>query len=118
MAQKVQVLLVDDLDGGEAAETVKFGLDGMNYEIDLSDSNAQGLRDALATYVGKARKLGRGGVARSGAAPRNRGTSSAASDREQNRAIREWAKRKGLDISDRGRISADIVERYHAEAGR
>ncbi|BCJ27766.1 Lsr2 family protein [Actinocatenispora sera] len=118
MAQKVQVLLVDDLDGGEAAETVKFGLDGMNYEIDLSDSNAQGLRDALATYVEKARKLGRGGVARGGAAPRNRGTSSAASDREQNRAIREWAKRKGLDISDRGRISADIVERYHAEAGR
>jgi hypothetical protein len=118
VAQKVQVLLVDDLDGGEAAETVKFGLDGMNYEIDLSDSNAQGLRDALATYVGKARKLGRGSVARSGAAPRNRGTSSAASDREQNRAIREWAKRKGLDISDRGRISADIVERYHAEAGR
>jgi hypothetical protein len=118
VAQKVQVLLVDDLDGGEAAETVKFGLDGMNYEIDLSDENARGLCDALATYVGKARKLGRGGVARGGAAPRNRGTSSAASDREQNRAIREWAKRKGLDISDRGRISADIVERYHAEAGR
>ena len=118
MAQKVQVLLVDDLDGGEASETVKFGLDGMNYEIDLSDANAQGLRDALAGYVGKARKLGRGTAGRGGAATRTRGTSSAASDREQNRAIREWAKRQGLEISDRGRISADIMERYQAEAGR
>ncbi|HEY3503269.1 MAG TPA: Lsr2 family protein [Actinocatenispora sp.] len=118
MAQKVQVLLVDDLDGGEAEETVKFGLDGTNYEIDLSEGNARQLRDALAKYVGVARKTGRAGAARGTAAPRNRAGSSAASDREQNRAIREWAKRQGLEISDRGRISADIVERYHAEAGR
>lgn len=116
MAQKVQVILVDDLDGGEAEETVKFGLDGANYEIDLSNSNAQKLRSALAQYVGSARRAARAGAAR-GTGPRNRG-GSATSDREQNRAIREWAKRKGLEISDRGRISADIVERYHAEAGR
>ncbi|WP_203664486.1 histone-like nucleoid-structuring protein Lsr2 [Actinocatenispora rupis] len=118
MAQKVQVLLVDDLDGGDAEETVKFGLDGTNYEIDLSGDNARALRDTLAKYVGVARKTGRAAAARGAAAPRNRGGSSAASDREQNRAIREWAKRQGLEISDRGRISADIVERYHAEAGR
>ncbi|MGA8117626.1 MAG: Lsr2 family protein [Actinocatenispora sp.] len=118
MAQKVQVLLVDDLDGGEAEETVKFGLDGTNYEIDLSDANAQTLRDALASYVGVARKVGRAASVRGGTAPRNRAASSAASDREQNRAIREWAKRKGLEISDRGRISQEIVDRYHAEAGR
>lgn len=117
MAQKVQVLLVDDLDGGEAEETVKFGIDGTNYEIDLSDSNAHALRDALAQYVGVARKMGRASTVR-GVAPRNRGASSATSDREQNRAIREWAKRKGLEISDRGRISQEIVDRYHAEAGR
>lgn len=116
MAQKVQVLLVDDLDGGEAEETVKFGLDGTNYEIDLSGSNAQTLRDALATYVGVARKVGRAASVRGGG--RARAASSAASDREQNRAIREWAKRKGLEISDRGRISQEIVDRYHAEAGR
>jgi DhnA family fructose-bisphosphate aldolase class Ia len=116
VAQKVQVILLDDLDGGEAEETVKFGLDGASYEIDLSSSNAKKLRDALAQYVGSARKLGRASVART-AAPRNRGAATS-SDREQNRAIREWAKRKGLEISDRGRISQDIVDRYHAEAGR
>jgi hypothetical protein len=116
VAQKVQVLLVDDLDGGDAEETVKFGIDGTNYEIDLSGSNAQALREALGQYVGVARKVGRAASVR-GAVPRNRG-GSATSDREQNRAIREWAKRKGLEISDRGRISQEIVDRYHAEAGR
>lgn len=117
MAQKVQVLLVDDLDGGEAAETVKFGLDGTNYEIDLSDVHAKSLRDSLAQYVTSARRIGKASSTRP-AAPRNRGGVGASSDREQNRAIREWAKRKGLEISDRGRISQDIVDRYHAEAGR
>lgn len=117
MAQKVQVLLVDDLDGGEAKETVKFGLDGVNYEIDLSDSNAQGLRDALATYVEKARKLGRASTGRATAA-RSRGTSTSSSDREQNRAMREWARRNGYkNVSDRGRISQEIQDAYNARAG-
>lgn len=116
MAQKVQVLLVDDLDGGEAAETVRFGLDGTNYEIDLSDAHAKTLRDAIAEYVKVGRRTGRSTTGRA-AATRGRAAASTG-DREQNRAIREWAKRKGLEISDRGRISAEIVDRYHAEAGR
>ena len=117
MAQKVQVLLVDDLDGGEAAETVRFGLDGASYEIDLSDAHAKALRDALAQYVEKARKVGRAGAARA-AAPGRKGAPVSTGDREQNRAIREWAKRRGKNVSDRGRISQEIIDQYHAEAGR
>jgi nucleoid-associated protein Lsr2 len=116
VAQKVQVLLVDDLDGGEAAETVRFGLDGANYEIDLSEGHAKALRDALGQYADKARKVGRAAGTRSAAG--RKGGAAGTGDREQNRAIREWAKRKGLEISDRGRISQEIVDRYHAEAGR
>jgi hypothetical protein len=111
VAQKVQVILVDDLDGDTANETVSFGLDGTSYEIDLSTKNAEKLRGAFAAYVGVARKAGRssGRNARAG-----RGTSSAAADREQNQAIRAWAKKKGLKVSERGRIPAEIVEKYHA----
>jgi len=111
MAQKVEVRLIDDLDGKEANETITFGLDGSNYEIDLSTRNAGKLRDALATYVGTARKAGKT-QARTG---RGRsGTGSASADREQNQAIREWAKKKGLNVNERGRIPAEIVEKYHA----
>jgi len=111
MAQKVEVRLIDDLDGKEANETITFGLDGSNYEIDLSTKNAGKLRDALATYVGAARKAGKT-QARTG---RGRsGTGSASADREQNQAIREWAKKKGLSVNERGRIPAGIVEKYHA----
>ncbi len=115
MAQKVQLLLVDDLDGGEAGETVRFGLDGVTYEMDLSEKNATALREALAPYTGAARRLGRNAAK----AARGRGGSGpATTDREQNRAIREWAKRKGLEVSERGRISQDVVKQYEAEAGR
>jgi hypothetical protein len=110
VAQKVQVILVDDLDGGTASETVSFALDGTAYEIDLSAKNAEKLRDAFAAYVGVARKAGR-------ASTRNaRGSrgGTAAADREQNQAIRAWAKKKGLKVSERGRIPAEIVEKYHA----
>ncbi|GAA0510620.1 Lsr2 family protein [Saccharopolyspora subtropica] len=114
MAQKVTVTLVDDLDGGQADETVEFGLDGVSYQIDLSAENAAELREALANYVSNARRAGGrkkpgprpGGGARSGG-----GSTSA--DREQNQAIREWARKRGLKVSDRGRIPADIVEQYH-----
>jgi hypothetical protein len=109
VAQKVQVILVDDLDGGSANETVSFSLDGTSYEIDLSTKNAEKLRDAFASYVGAARKAGR--TSRNIRAGR---TSSAAADREQNQAIRSWAKKKGLKVSERGRIPADIVEKYHS----
>lgn len=120
MAQKTLVLLVDDLDGGEAEETVPFSIDGTSYEIDLSAANASKFRDSLADYVGAARKAGRGGGGGSGAkaAPRARsGGGTAAVDREQSQAIRSWAKRKGLKVSERGRIPANIVEQFHAEAG-
>ena len=117
MAQKVQVLLVDDLDGGEATETVSFALDGSAYEIDLSKKNADVLRDAFAKYVGAARKAGRSGASsggRSSSAGRSRG--SAAMDRDQAAAIRSWAKKQGLKVSDRGRIPASIIEQYNQSA--
>ena len=113
MAQKVQVLLVDDLDGGEASETVSFGLDGTSYEIDLSKGNADALRESLAKYVGGARKIGRA-AARSASGGRSRATGSAAIDRDQAAAIRAWAKKQGLKVSDRGRIPANIIEQYNA----
>jgi hypothetical protein len=108
VAQKVQVLLVDDIDGGEAIETVSFALDGSSYEIDLSADNASALRDSLAKWVGAARKAGRSSSARS--AGRGR---SAAADREQTQAIRAWARKQGHKVNDRGRIPADIVAAYN-----
>jgi len=117
VARREIVVLEDDLDGGKADETVKFALDGIQYEIDLSEKNAQKLRTVFADYVGHGRKVGRGGVVVGGrAASRTRGGATA--DREQNRAIRAWAKRKGKSISDRGRIPQDIVDEYNADAGR
>lgn len=115
MAQKVTVQLVDDVDGSEAEATVEFGLDGVNYTIDLSTDNAAELRDALATYVASARRTGgrkrTGGKAKSTTS----GKSSQApttSDRERNQAIREWARQQGMQVSDRGRIPSEIVEAY------
>ncbi|HUR75492.1 MAG TPA: Lsr2 family protein [Sporichthya sp.] len=104
MAQKTLVILEDDLEGGEAAETVSFSLDGVAYEIDLSVKNAAKLRDALAAYVGSARRVG--GRASRGKAKTNRTGNARTSD------IREWARSTGLDVSERGRIPASIVEQY------
>ena len=118
MARRTIQVLTDDLDGGEAEETVKFGLDGVQYEIDLSADNASKIRDILAPYVGAGRKIGRGGVVPGGRAAAARVRGGAAADRDQNRAIREWAQAKGIPVSDRGRIKQQIVDRYHAEAGR
>jgi hypothetical protein len=101
VAQKVNIVLVDDLDGSEATETVTFGLDGSAYEIDLSDKNAKKLRDALSLYTASARRSGR-------RQPRS-GTGRSSADTA---AIRSWAKSKGYEVSDRGRISADILEAY------
>ena len=116
MAQVTEVRLVDDLDGGDADETVKFALDGVQYEIDLSEKNAGKLRELFDPYIQAGSKVGRGGVVVGGRAARGRG--SAAADREQNKAIRAWAKKEGRDISDRGRIPQEIVDEYHAKAGR
>ena len=115
VARREIVVLEDDLDGGTADETVKFGLDGALYEIDLSKENAAKLRDSFAVYISGARKAGRGGVVIGG---RSASRGSAAADREQNKAIRAWAKRKGKTISGRGRIPQGIVDEYHAAAGR
>jgi Lsr2 len=113
VAQKVQVLLLDDLDGSEAQETVTFSLDGTSYEIDLSKGNAGNLRDALAKYVGAARKAGRTAAARQSSG-RSRASGGAAIDRDQAAAIRAWAKKQGLNVSDRGRIPASIIEQYNS----
>ncbi|GAA5176301.1 Lsr2 family protein [Pseudonocardia eucalypti] len=110
MAQQVLVSLVDDLDGQVAQETVEFGLDGKSYEIDLSSENAGRLRDTLAQFIAAARRPGnaRRRPAGGAAVPRR-----AAADREQNQAIREWARERGMKVSDRGRIPADLLEAYH-----
>lgn len=112
MAQKVTVTLVDDLDGGTAEETVEFGIDGVTYEIDLSNDNAVKLRDALAGYVAHARRAG-GRRRASAAAPKRSAGGRASVDREQNAAMREWARKNGYKVSDRGRIPAEVVEAYH-----
>jgi hypothetical protein len=108
MAQKVQVLLVDDLDGSEATETVTFGLDGVSYEIDLSGGNAGRLRDELAHYVEHARKVSAANAQRSRRRPRT------GAGREQSARIREWAKANGYKVNERGRIPANIVAEYEA----
>jgi hypothetical protein len=112
MAQQVLVSLVDDIDGSEADETVEFGLDGVTYQIDLSEENAEELRDALAQYVEHARRTG--GRKRSGRGGGD-GRSTTAVDREQNQAIRAWARDSGYEIADRGRIPAEVVDAYHGK---
>ena len=107
MAQKVQILLEDDLDGGEASETVSFGLDGASYEIDLHEKNAQALRDALAMYVGHGRKVGSG-------TRRARRTASASDGSVTASEMREWARSNGIHVTERGRVSAEVREAYEA----
>jgi hypothetical protein len=116
MVRKLEVKLVDDIDGGVADETLRFGLDGASYEIDVHAKHAEELRAALARYILRARRLGRGGVL----ATRGRATTGtpARSDRAQNQAIRDWARRKKIQLNDRGRIPRSVVEQYEAEAGR
>jgi hypothetical protein len=116
MAQKIQVLLVDDLDGGTATETVSFALDGSSYEIDLSEHNAAKLREALAVYIGHARRAGRTPRAVNANAHKPARPAPHA-DREQTQAIREWARLNGQDVSQRGRIPGHIVAAYNNATG-
>lgn len=104
MANRLQVTLIDDLDGSEAAETVAFALDGKAYEIDLNDANAAVLRELLAPYI----KAGRS----TRATARRRGPQS---DRDT-KAIRAWAQSQGLMTAARGRIPASVIEQYRASA--
>lgn len=108
MAQRVQIVLTDDLDGSEAAETVSFGLDGNNFEIDLSTANAESLREALAPYVNKARKTS--GSRRGGR--RGGGRSSAGGGSASANEVRAWAKAQGMDVSERGRVSSQLRQAY------
>nr|WP_181784195.1 Lsr2 family protein [Pseudonocardia pini] len=108
MARVTEVTLVDDLDGGKADETVSFALDGKSFEIDLSAEHAAQLRDAIAPYVGAARRTSAGGR-RQSVAPE---TAAPAKSREENAAIREWAKANGFDVSERGRLRSDVVQAY------
>jgi hypothetical protein len=117
MAKRVIHELIDDINGQPADESLTFGLDGVQYEIDLTSKNATKLRDALAPFVAAGSKVGRGGVG-VGRGRDGRGRAPARSDREANQAIRDWAKSHNIEVSDRGRIKQDIVDRYHAEAGR
>ena len=114
MAQKVNIVLVDDIDGSEATETVTFGLDGTSYEIDLNDDHAAGLRDALAQFIGHGRKVGsaprRGGGRRSGSGSGNGSSNGGPSAKE----IRDWARENGHEVPDRGRVSAEVREAYAA----
>ena len=130
MARRVQVLLEDDLDGGTADETVKFALDGVAYEIDLSHAHAEALRAALKVYIAAGRRAARqrstaeaapterrtrrrkaSGAARTGQGGRQGGRQSG--NREA-AAIRAWAKTQGLPVNERGRIPAQIVAQYRA----
>jgi hypothetical protein len=105
MAQRVNIVLVDDMDGGDADETVTFGLDGATYEIDLSKKNAAKLRDVVAPYVGHARKVG----------GRRSGRRTAASGNGPSaREVREWARANGWNLSDRGRVAAEVRQAYDA----
>ena len=103
MAQQVNIVLVDDIDGSPAEETVSFALDGKEYEIDLNAKNAARLRDAVAPFVGHARR----------AAARRRGR-SAAGNAPSPADIRAWARDNGFDVPDRGRVSSEVREAYVA----
>ena len=108
MAQQTTVTLTDDLDGGKAAETVTFGLDGRLYEIDLSKKNAAALRKALGEFTASARKVRAG---------RSAVKAVRAPARVDAKAVREWAQEQGIAVSARGRVPSDIVEQYQAAVG-
>jgi Lsr2 len=113
MAQRVNVILVDDLDGSDAAETVSFGLDGVDYEIDLSEAHASDLREALALYVGHGRRTG--GRRRRGQAASGSGASTGPASAGPTAAeVRAWARENGWDVPERGRVSADVRSAYDA----
>ncbi|HWU05069.1 MAG TPA: Lsr2 family protein [Streptomyces sp.] len=116
MARKVQVILSDDLDDSISAdETVTFALDGTTYEIDLSEKNAEEMRDVFGKYVSAARKVSGRSSGRASGAGRSRATGGGGRmDREQAGAIRDWARKNGHEVSDRGRIPASVVEAFEA----
>lgn len=111
MAQRVQIVIEDDVDGGAASETVTFGLDGVTYEIDLNDENAGKLRDSLAAWVGHARRSG--GRRATG----RRASAEPSARRADLGEMREWARKHGHQVSDRGRVSLVVQEAYDKAHG-
>ena len=105
MSKSVPVVVTDDLDGCAGAETVVFGLDGVTYEIDLGGANRAGLERALAPFIAAARRMPRGG---------RRGGGRAGGVSADRSAVRAWAKASGMTVSERGRISSDIMRQYDA----
>jgi hypothetical protein len=112
MAKKVITTLVDDVDGSTATQSVDFGLDGVTFTIDVSDGNAEKLRAAFEPFIAAGSRVGRTGVGnwRPGATAGARRSAVAV----DNRAVRAWAADNGLEVSDRGRISAEILAKYRA----
>jgi Lsr2 len=108
VAQKIQTLFIDDLDGSAAEGTVRFGLDGTEYEIDLNEEHAAQLRDALASYVGAARRTS--AAARRPARNGRRAPANGLNATE----VREWAKAQGIEVKDRGRVPAELVVKFKA----
>jgi Lsr2 len=117
MARKVEVSLIDDIDGSSADETVSFALDGRTYEIDLTAKRAEKLRADLDRYIQAAQRVGRTRVAASSSA-RARSGLATATNRAQNQAIREWARKKKIHLAERGRIPQSVVEQYEAATSR
>ena len=109
MARKVQVILTDDIDGDTADETVAFAVDGTSYEIDLSAKNSKALREAIAVYVGHARRVTKGRRSATSGSGR-----AGTTDRAQTQAIRDWARRNGHKVSDRGRIPSTVIEAFNS----
>ncbi|RJL31322.1 histone-like nucleoid-structuring protein Lsr2 [Bailinhaonella thermotolerans] len=109
MARKIQELLIDDIDGGDADETVRFGLGSSDYEIDLNTSNAKKLRDALKPFIDHARP-----VRTSRTASRRRGAGEGGLSRQKSKEIRAWAKANNHPVNERGRIPADLIAKYEA----
>jgi Lsr2 len=112
VAQKIQTLFIDDLDGSTADGTVRFGLDGTEYEIDLNAEHAQQLREALTAYVRAGRRLS-GGSRRTARGGR-RGTASGLNTT----GVRQWAKAQGIEVNDRGRVPAELVVKFKAATGQ
>lgn len=110
MAQKIQTLFIDDIDGGEATGTVRFALDGTDYEIDLNAKHADELRDSLKVYITHARKVG-------GSSSRSTGRAVRKPNAIDTVAVRAWARENGIDIKERGRVPARVVARYREATG-
>ena len=110
MAQRVQTLFVDDLDGSAAEATVRFGVDGADYEIDLNAANAKALGDALEKYIQAGRRV-------SGSARRPVRGRRPAAGASNSAEVRAWAKSQGLKVSDRGRIPASVIASFKDAVG-